>query len=343
MPTLFGRQWTRDELRQFTGHMNQLAGIRALKYADGRAAGTKAFHVWTGSGLTFDVLADRCLDVGPCFFNGRSLSWQSSGGFTHPAYYEPEGARWLRTFGGGLFVTCGLDQFASPTVDNGEELGLHGRVGNLPGEQVGYRAYWDGDDYKLEISGQVRQARLFGENLLLKRRITTALGSQTIQIADEVINEGWSRAPHMLMYHFNLGFPLISPAAELSFPKRNVAPRSALAAEHLATHTELLPPTAGFSERVYVMEVEPQADGFAAARIVNRETGMAATLRFSAETLPYLVQWKQMGMGDYVLGVEPANSSAMEGRGEARAKGMLVELEPGESRKYTLAFSAEAI
>ena len=58
MPTLFGRQWTPGELRQFTGHMNQLAGMRAITYDDSRSKGLRAFEVWTGTGLTFHVLAD---------------------------------------------------------------------------------------------------------------------------------------------------------------------------------------------------------------------------------------------------------------------------------------------
>lgn len=343
MPTLFGRQWTPEQLRQFTGHMNQLAGIRPVSYDDGRSTGVRAFQVWTGTGLAFDVLAGRSLDVGPCTFDGKSLAWNSPAGFAHGAYYEPEGLRWLRTFGGGLFVTCGLDQFASPSEEGGEEFGLHGRAGNLPAEQVGYRTFWEGDEYRLEITGTVRQARLFGENLVLRRRISTALGSSAIRIEDEVTNEGWDRQPHMIMYHFNLGFPLISPATELQFPKRRVIPRSPLAEQHVSEHMQLLPPTAGFSEHVYIMEVEPAADGYATARIANPVAGMAATMRFSAETLPYLVQWKMMGQGAYVLGVEPVNSGAMEGRADARAKGMLTELEPGESKRYEITFSVEAI
>lgn len=343
MPTLFGRQWTRDELREATGHMNQLAGIRPVTYSDGRSAGLKAFQVWTGTGLAFDVLSDRCLDIGPCFFGGKSLSWQSSGGFAHPSYYEPEGMRWLRTFGGGLFITAGLDHFASPTVDNGEEFGLHGRAANLPAEQVNYRCAWDGDDYRLEISGQVRQARLYGENLLLKRRISTQLGSNAIQIEDEVINEAWNRQPHMIMYHFNLGFPLVGPDTELSFPKKKVTPRSELAAQHLDEHTRLASPTRGWTEHVFIMDAQAGPDGYATATIANRGIGLAASLRFRADTLPYLVQWKQLGQGDYALGVEPTNSPAMEGRVDAREKGVLVELEPGESRTYSLTFSVDQI
>ena len=136
----------------------------------------------------------------------------------------------------------------------------------------------------------------------------------------------------MLMYHFNLGFPLISPTTELDFPKRNGDPGRHSPQQHVAEHTQLQGPTAGFSEHVYVMDVEPAADGFATARITNREAGFGQPMRFSADTLPHLVQWKQMGQGAYVLGVEPVNTNAMEGRADARAKGVLVELEPGREQ-----------
>jgi galactose mutarotase-like enzyme len=145
------------------------------------------------------------------------------------------------------------------------------------------------------------------------------------------------------MYHFNLGFPLVGPNTELSFPKKKLTPRSELAAQHMAEHTQLLPPTKGWSEHVFIMDAEPAADGYAMATITNRDAGLAAAIRFRTDTLPYLVQWKQMGVGDYVLGVEPVNSSAMEGRVDARNKGVLVELEPGESRKYSITFSVEAV
>jgi hypothetical protein len=53
--------------------------------------------------------------------------------------------------------------------------------------------------------------------------------------------------------------------------------------------------------------------------------------------LPELIQWKQVGQGAYVLGLEPANCRP-EGRSAARQRGKLVELAPGESVDYLLEF-----
>jgi hypothetical protein len=335
MPTLFGRQWTGAELRQYVGRMEQLAGIRAVEHADGRARGARGFEVWTGSGLTFHVLADRALDISSCSFRGMAIGWLSPGDEAHPAFFEPKGAGWLRTFGGGLLMTCGLDHFG-PADTDGESLGLHGRIGALPAEQVGYRSYWDGDEYRLEISGQVRQSRPFGENLLLRRQISTALGSQALTIEDEVINEGHDLAPHMILYHINFGFPLIGPATELDFPISEVTPRTERAAAAMDRHLQIQPPTAGFQEEVYVIKAEGNADGRATARMTNRAAGVAAELTFNTDALPYLMQWKMMGQGMYVLGVEPGNTGTLQGRTEARRLGMLTELAPGESRRYSI-------
>lgn len=57
----------------------------------------------------------------------------------------------------------------------------------------------------------------------------------------------------------------------------------------------------------------------------------------------HLFQWKQMGQGAYVPGIEPANSSTIEGRASARERGDLPLLQPGEDRVYSLTFRVEEI
>ena len=163
MVTLFNREWSKDELLRRVGHMDQLAGIRWLEAGDGKARGSRLLDVWTGIGLRFQVNRDRALDISSCDFKGMPLSWRSPVGDVHPAYYELQGIGWLRSFPGGLLTTCGLDQFGLPSQDGGGDFGLHGRISNLPADQVNTRTYWEGDDYKLEISAEVRQASVFGE------------------------------------------------------------------------------------------------------------------------------------------------------------------------------------
>jgi hypothetical protein len=90
------------------------------------------------SGLQIEVLLDRGFDLFTARFRGVPLSWMGPPGLRPRTLYEPGGFGWLRTFHGGLLVTCGLDHFGGPTrrptpehappdqrlVDFGE----HGRV-----------------------------------------------------------------------------------------------------------------------------------------------------------------------------------------------------------------------
>jgi hypothetical protein len=316
--------------------MDQVAGIKLFEAADGLGRGCRILQVWTGSGLDFTVTADRALDISACRFKGIPLAWASSVGVVHPAHYEPEGLGWLRSFPGGLLATCGLDQFGAPSSDAGEALGLHGRVSNLPARCVGYRTYWTEDDYELEITGEVRQTRVFGENLVLRRRISTQLGSSRIRIADVVTNEGFSPQPHMILYHFNLGFPLVSEDARLHLDAEQTIPRDEDAAAGLTDWSRFHPPTARYREQVFRHVPTADEGGQVQVELENPTLGIGLRWSYDRTSLPHLFQWKMMGQGTYVLGIEPANSSGVEGRAIARQRGDLPHLEPGEARRYTL-------
>ena len=95
MAKLFNREWSKLELLQRTGQMDQLAGIRLLESEDGKGRGCRILDVWTGSGLRFQVNAERALDISSCDFKGLPLAWRSPAGDVHPAYYEPQGLGFL--------------------------------------------------------------------------------------------------------------------------------------------------------------------------------------------------------------------------------------------------------
>jgi len=336
MDTQYITNMSPQDLLKHVGHMDQVAGIKQLEAADGLARGSRQFQVWTGSGLSFDVLADRALDISACQYKGIPLAWASAVGEIHPAFFEPEGMGWLRSFGGGLLATCGLDHWGPPASDLGQEVGLHGRVSNLPARYVSYHAGWKGDEYELEISGEVRQASVFGENLVLQRHISTRLGSSAIHITDVVTNEGFASHPHMILYHFNLGFPLLSKDTHLHVDAEETVPRDAEAESGLADWMNFHPPMAGYQEQVFRHTPRAENDGRVQVEARNPNLGLGLRLTYDNTNLPYLVQWKMMGEGMYVLGIEPVNCGVLQGRAAARERGVLPFLEPGENRRYEL-------
>ena len=336
MAHLYQRDWSRAELVRQTGTMNQIAGIQALEASDGIERGSRLFQVWTGSGLTFQVLPDRAMDIAACQYKGMSLAWRSAIGDAHPAFYEPSGAGWLRTFQGGMLVTCGLDTFGPPAREGTEELGQHGRVSNLPAHAVGYHAGWVDDTYHLELSGEVRQAKVFGENIVLRRRVTTSLGSNKIRLEDTVTNEGFSPHPHMIMYHINTGFPLLDETTRLKFEVVETLPEDVVSAQGLADWRVFQPPTAGFQEQNFIHTPVVNPDGWAQAEVENPRLGLGLRLAFDARTLPYMNEWKMMGEGLYVLAIEPMNCNPLGGRAAMRSEKRLPYLQPGECRSYAL-------
>jgi len=106
---LYGKRWTRAELTRYVGDISQIAGIRPVVFQDGPEAGVRALEFRTGGGLAFTVLAERAMDIGLAEIHGVPVSFLSPVGYVHPSYFEGAGMGWLRTFQGGLFVTCGLD------------------------------------------------------------------------------------------------------------------------------------------------------------------------------------------------------------------------------------------
>ena len=334
MPTLFNRPYSRDELRRLTRTLDQLAGMRLVELADGKARGMRAVDVWTGSGLRFTVYLDRGMDIGPADYSGKPLAWLHPALGT-PAQYEPQGYGWLRTFGGGLLTTCGLSHFGQPEHDGGQHFGLHGRISHLPAQNVRLAAFWQDDDYLLHIEGDVREAALFGENLLFARRITARLGGTAFRIEDCVRNEGHRPAPHMLLYHCNFGFPVVSPDSVLRVDDESVRPRDEAAARGLATHTRFDAPDPDYREQVFFHVPRPDATGFVTASIINTALNFGAYVRYRAAELPALSQWKMMGAGDYVCALEPCTVHETL-RATLRREGRLRYLEPGEEVHYVV-------
>jgi hypothetical protein len=333
MTDLYQRKWNRSNLAPYVGSFDQVAGIKPLEATDGIERGSRVFEFWTGSGLEFHVLADRALDISSCRYKGMSLAWRSSVGDAHPAFYDASGTAWLRSFQGGMLVTCGLDTFGKPNRVGEQEFGLHGRISNTPARAVNYSTAWEGDQYRLEISGEVRQTSVFGENLVMHRRITTAMGSNRIRIEDVVTNEGFNTQRHMILYHVNSGFPFLSEKARLKFNVRNTTPFDENSRLGLEDWMVFQPPTPGFQEQNFVHEPVPDANGWAAAELENPELKLGLRVAFDTSTLPYLNEWKMMGEGLYVVGIEPINCTVGRVGHPAREA---PSLEAGESRAYAV-------
>lgn len=61
-------------------------------------------------------------------------------------------------------LTCGMTTMGTPSIDDGEALGLHGRVSNIPGSNVHTGGRWNEGEYLISVEGEVRETAVSGEN-----------------------------------------------------------------------------------------------------------------------------------------------------------------------------------
>ena len=338
MSTLYNKPVKRKELVKRVARMGQVAGVRVAVLQGGAEEGVRIAEVNTGSGFKFTVGISRGLDIFDADFCGRALAWLSPAGFTAPGYFEPEEFGWLRSFGGGLVTTCGLTYCGAPCVDEGKPLGLHGRISNLPASYANVTEAWKGDDYEMCIEGEVVEAEpVKVEHMRLKRKITARLGESRFFINDVVENFGYITVPHMILYHVNLGYPVLDAGGTIAIPSRESRPRDAEAMKEAEKWAEVPAPIEGFLERVYFHTPGSDGQGLTTAAIINPklDDGLAIYVTFPTKQLPRVTEWKMPAAGNYVVGIEPANCWP-DGRAAHRERGDLEYLEAGEKRNYDL-------
>jgi len=339
---IFGKEVSKDMLLKKVGDISQLGGAKIYEFTDGVSRGVRAIDVKTISGMDFTVLIDRALDISTFSYKSVPISWKSSTKETSPLYYESKGTEWLRTFYGGLLVTCGLSNMGAPCTDEGEELGLHGRISNISAEKVCVSEKWIGDNYIICIEGIVREAKVFGPKVILERKITTWMNLPKILIEDKIENVGFEETPVMILYHINVGYPIIDNGSRLLEPKARILYEVDFKKKIPRNFLEFGEPIVGFEEECYYHDIEPDEEGNVNIALVNeyfnRNNGLGLWLKYNKNNLPFLVHWKQQGAGEYVCGINPGNSLS-RGRKIEREEKTLEIFKPGEKKYYRLEFN----
>ena len=323
--------WTTPEaIRAHSLNMRQFADFRQVTLPDGQ----RMVEAYNASGLNYVVLPDRGLDIWSAHYRGVPLTWLSQGSPHPPA----PGFSWLRTFNGGLLVTCGLTHAGppeeEPLTDGARDI--HGLYTSLRAFDVAVQGGWQGDEYALTLSGVVSENKLFSEQLRLERTYRLSLDRPVIEWADRIVNLGDQTTPLMVLYHINLGYPLVGQGTRFETPSADVISRNAEAEKGKHRWPEYDAAIPGYAEQVWWHHVRADGDGHTTVALLQPEFG----LRWDYDTraLPYLTQWKNVRQGIYVSGIEPGNCLP-EGQVKARERGRLDMLEPGDSREFSIALT----
>lgn len=329
-------EMNREQLLRYSSNMDQLFGIRRMISDDGKAKGSTVYEVRNGSGLSFDVLPDNGLDLGQLSYKGINISWLGKPGMVSPYSFFPLENEFNNIFSGGMMFTCGLLNTGEGNIDKGQFMPEHGRYHSLSSSEVCARFHEE--DNAVILTGKVIQGQLFAHNLELRRKIKAPIGQNRIIVEDELRNNTPETVEYMLLYHCNFGYPFLDESLKLQLPEcTKIIPGNKFSeGKEIDLRCQFTPPVDGYDERVFFHDVEIKENN-AELKVINENLKIGVSLKWSADTLPHLIEWKSMRSTDYVLGLEPSTNHVI-GRKRAREAGTLLSIAPFGCKKMRLQF-----
>lgn len=325
-------------LRRMLTHDAQLARVDQFVATNGEAAGDRVIQGGSLGGLHFTIHPDRGLDLGQLSFAGCPLGWVGPSGFPAANRFQPDGEDGLgilRAFSGFL-VTCGYDYFGAAANGPADHFGyvlrdkqsypVHGRAWTLPATIEVCRLDWNNPEPAIQIEGTLDQRTLLGEQIQNRRQFRFPIGRPVLELVDRITNVGHRPVPHRILYHINLGFPLIDEGTRI---------------DGLPDHTDFPTPLPAIEEnqdeRVRLIPRPDCSPTITVHRDANPPLSLA--LDFLTDNLTHVIQWWNRYHGMNVVGIEPASAGlpepAPDGQWHPDAW-----LDPGETAEYRLRFTA---
>ena len=317
----------------------QRFGLQFQEIEGGRGGGMRCLSIDTGE-MVVTILPDRGMGIWKCWRGDLEFGWQSPVvGPVHPSLVpvnDASGIGWLEGFD-ELLVRCGLHSNGAPEfAENGTvRFPLHGRIANLPAHQLTIEV--DIDEGTLDVIGLTSETRFLVYSLELETRYRFRVGSPVVEMSDTIFNRSSRETTAQLLYHINIGTPILGPGSKVHAAYSDLQPRDARAAESTASWSECDGPTAGYTEQVYFLS--PRGDGhhWTESMLASQDGANGFAVQFDESTLPCLSIWKNtVAVEDgYVLGIEPGtnfpNTKSIE-----EIAGRVVRLAGGESRAFRL-------
>ena len=319
-------------MKNYVGNPLQIRGAEQYVLQNGKGDGMHFIYVRNGLGLEAWISLDRCADLSRVVFKGDNFAFMSPCGYVSPEYYNVDGIGFLESFTGGFFATCGFSNVGPESEDEGVIHPMHGTASNLPATLT----RMEDDKNGLSVEVTVRDCVQFSKKLVLKRKYYFSYTENTISLEDTVVNEADFDTPFMILYHCNMGYPLLSENSVVKIPCDSFKARDEEAEKYMDSALKMEKPQDCFKERCYYYDVTAK-NSIATLGIYNKDINKGLVMSYDKSTLPCFTEWKMMGKTDYVLGLEPGNCNP-EGRAALREQGKLRILKPDESEKMSLNF-----
>ena len=314
----------------------------------GRQEGVGLITIDNGR-IQFDVIETRGCSILEIRSNANRLGWTSPvKEVINPCWINLEnrgGTSWLEGFN-EFMVRCGLEFAGAPGLDEFHtitgiqkaNLTLHGRIGNLPASKV--EVFIDRTiPSRFRLRSQIQEVCFGGPNIQLVSEVSTAAGSSSVLVTDEITNLGSVSQEMMLIYHCNFGSPILEQGARLHIPIRSMKSRDGHSVDNWEEKLVFCGPTPGWKEEVFLIEPLADRQGAATALLSNSCGTLGGSLHWSVEQLPYFTLWKNTAStcDGYVAGLEPGTCFPLNRRME-RSSGRVISLEPNLPRRFSVEY-----
>ncbi len=305
----------------------------------GRRDGVELLTVQNGD-FSFTTIPTRGMGIHQAKCGETRIGWDSPvEGPVHPQFVplsEPSGLGWLDGMD-ELIVRCGLESNGAPEFDQDSgrlKYGLHGRIANQPTEDVVVEVSEEGE---LCIRGEVRETRFLCYNVALETEIRTKAGEKGFRIRDRIVNRAAQESTAQMLYHINMGTPILGEGASVVCPVTQLCPRNDHAATDIDTWNTYKGPTAGYVEQVYFMELAADENGNTCALLKNAQGDKGVSVHFNIKQLPCFVVWKNTAAeaDGYVTGLEPATNFPNP-RSFEEKNGRVLKIAPGATYEIDL-------
>lgn len=269
-------------------NFGQIASLRRYTYTDGKEKGIDVIDCDNGK-IRFLLNVTKALDIMQLFHEGQNMSFLSKNAFT--AREIPFGER----FEGGMLYTCGLD-----SLGRRDGYELHGKLHNTRASVVRAECNENG----ITVEAIIESTELFGKALALRRKVFTKIGSEKLTIEDVLENKGYATENYCLLYHINLGYPMLDEGARIEADIKSYSTASEWAAQKADEMFKVTTPVPCEDETCYYLNMnKPEIS------LINDRIGKKFSVRYSKDTLPCFLEWHSMASGDYALGLEPTTTT----------------------------------
>lgn len=284
-----------DNLKK-TGNIEQVAFTKRIEYKNGNAAGVNAILCKNGK-LSLTLLESKALDIFDLSYGGNNMSFISKNGLVagNPAHTPP--AEFMKYFPGGFLYTCGLENIGKP--EDGKPF--HGSFSYHPSVIIKEQTVVKDGKIVLEIEGKIRDTALFSTEIETVRNYK--IHDNKIILTDKITNLDFKEQSIIMLYHFNLGYPMLDACTKLTANIGSTGCRTGNC--NLDKYNVMNEPVDDCQEEVFIHTFN---DDIARIEVENSELKHKIIFTYDTRFLKYLTEWKLMKSGDYVLGIEPATS-----------------------------------